>query len=167
MKNLLLAVLLICLMPALPIMSEPIPSLEDSFNQLLQKMVNSLSRLKEQRIKIDALEKALKQAKASSQKSSKLAKKLQKELTVALAEQQELEQTISMLRDKSEKVSRLLKDVETTLNANEDAHLANLKKIENAHKAELAAARIGGWLKGLAGIAIGGGITFLILTLVK
>ncbi len=162
MRGLLLAILLIFLMPVSPIMSEPIPSLEDSFNLLIQKLNNSLSRLKEQRTKIDNLESALKQAKNSSQTSSKLVKKLQKELTAALKVQQELEQTISMLRDKSKKVSSLLKKSEETLNSNEDAHLADLKKVEKAHKSEIMAARVAGWLKGLAGLGMGFGIALLI-----
>ena len=165
MRNLLLAILLIYLMPVSPIMSEPIPSLEDSFVLLIQKLSNSLSRLQGQMGKIDSLEKDLKRAKSSSQVSSKLVKKLQKELTAALAQQRELEKTISMLRDKSEKVSSLLKESKETLNNNEDAHLADLKKIEKAHKSEIAAAKIAGWLKFGGGIAIVAGIVLLVLLL--
>ncbi len=165
MRGLLLAILLICLMPVSPIMSEPILSLEDNFNLLTQRMMNSLQRLEQQRMKIDSLEISLKQALDSSTLSQKQLKKLKKELAAALKVQQELEQTISMLRDKSEKVSSLLRESEETLNNNEDAHLADLKKVEKAHKSEIMAATIAGWLKFGGGIAIGAGIMLLVLLL--
>ena len=167
MSRLLLVGLLIYLMPVSPIMSEPIPSLEDSLNQLTQKLINSLQRSELQNLKIDSLENGLKQAKASSKESLKLVKKLQKELTAALKVQQELEQTISILRDKSEKVSSLLKESRETLDSNEDTHLADLKKVEKAHKSEIAATRLSGWLRGLAGLGLGAGIALLILLLAK
>lgn len=166
-KSLLMIGLLFLLTKPQLSMSEPIPSLEESYKMLTQKIVDSLQALSEQRAKITTFENDLQAALESSGVSKKEIAKLRRELLLALKEQSALEKTISGLKENSKRLSRLLMESEETLNQNEDAHLNALKEIRSTHKKELFKARVGGWLKLGGGVIAGTVLSYLALTLLS